>query len=364
MLFEDKIKQFEESDFELFRDFIKRNFHKKYILTDFKFLKWQYGSNSRKKYFSILLLKEKNNLYGCLGNVVLDYKVLDRIKKTSIYMNLFVDPALRSLGLGTPLINEAMKKRDAALNIAYNPETASIYQKLGNWQKMGKFFRYLVIFNSKAVANIFKEESPKKKLNSYQLKSKNLFTSKTNCQYIKNFNSDFNLFWKTIRQRYQMTIERTAQYLNWRYANHPYFKYFILTARKNKELVGCLIYRIEKNQNFKIGRIIDFISSENFETDLLKKFILDVQKKGVDMADFMFGGNYYHKSLKTVGFFEASNTIFKNFPILFNPISYKKPNISFMVWTKDKNINQNEFYNPSNWYLTKGDSDQDRPNPH
>jgi len=97
---------------------------------------------------------------------------------------------------------------------------------------------------------------------------------------------------------------------------------------------------------------------------LLKKFVLDVQRKNADMADFMFSGNYYHKILKTVGFFEANNTIFKNFPILFNPISYKKSYINFMVWSKDKNINQNEFYNPSNWYLTKGDSDQDRPNTH
>ena len=257
-----------------------------------------------------------------------------------------------------------MEKGNTALNIAYNPQTASIYQKLGNWQKMGNFFRYMIIFNGRAVANLIKEGALKTKASSYQLKSKILLAPGMNYKYVKNFNSDFNFFWKTIRQKYRITIERTAQYLNWRYANHPYFKYFILTAKKDNKLLGYLIYRFEKTPNFKIARIIDFISLESFETDLLKKFVLDVQRKNADMADFMFSGNYYHKILKTVGFFEANNTIFKNFPILFNPISYKKSYINFMVWSKDKNINQNEFYNPSNWYLTKGDSDQDRPNPH
>ena len=82
------------------------------------------------------------------------------------------------------------------------------------------------------------------------------------------------------------------------------------------------------------------------------------------MVDFMFSGDYYHQSLKEAGFFEAEGTTLQQLPILFNPISYKQRLINFMVFNKDKNIDQNQFYNSSNWYLTKGDSDQDRPNPH
>jgi len=37
-------------------------------------------------------------------------------------------------------------------------------------------------------------------------------------------------------------IERSAEYLNWRYLRHPFFSYQILTARKSGELQGYLVF--------------------------------------------------------------------------------------------------------------------------
>ncbi len=370
MIFEDKIRQFQETDFKAFRRFIQKSFSPQYVLAEQKFLNWQYGKPpefiqkfEKKGSLSINILKDRAEVLAYLGIIPLKYRILGKAKKANVYANLFVDLALRKLGPGALLLKKGMEGVDYAHVVGYKPEIFSIYQRLGDWRQMGNFFRYLIIFNAKAAGDLLIEHNLKISWDFFQFKSKTLFASKLSFKYIRNFDSDFDNFWRDIREKYKITVERTKDYLNWRYAGHPYFKYSILTARNNKKLVGYLIYRFEDNQRFKIARIIDFISLTSCETDLLNRFIMDVSKKGADAADFMFSGDYYHKSLKSIGFFEVSKTIFRNFPVLFNPVSYKKNFINFAVWTQDKNISQNAFYNQANWYLTKGDGDADRPNP-
>lgn len=379
MLFEDKLNSFKKSDIAVFKNFIKENFQKKYILGDEKFLEWQYGeipalteNFKEQNQFSIILLKDGSKVLGFLGVMPFDFKILAQVKRINFYANLFVDPKVRSLGLGVLLMQKGVEGVDTANITAYKPSISPTYKKFGDWREMGNFSRYVMIFNSRPVNGLAENQGLQVKSSPCQIsaitsppklsKSSNGLTH--NYTYIKHFGSDFDAFWKTVNEKYKITIERSSKYLNWRYARHPYFEYSILKAEKQGKLSGFLIYRFEAPKDFKIARIIDFVSADEAEIGLLNKFILDVQATGADMADFMFSGNYCHQSLKSVGFFETSKTAFDGFPIYFNPVSTSKTFINFMVFTQDESINKDEFHNPAAWYLIKGDSDQDRPNPH
>lgn len=364
MLFADKVKQFKKSDHPRFQKFIRKSFHNKYILSDFKFFHWQFKGKKNSVY-NFFLLQDGARLFGNIGLAALDYQVFKKTINIKTYINLFVDPAVRSLGLGTLLIKKAMAQGKTALITGYNPKSFSIYRQLGDWRPLGNFYRYVFIFNKKSVLRMLPKTKIKKRFKFVDSTDKpHLSDPGIEFKYIKKFDSQFDKFWRAIMSKYGITATRSSNYLNWRYANHPYLKYFLLVACQKNEIIGFLIYRLEKTDEFTIARVIDFICGDEHEKDILNGFILDVRQKGVDMVDFMFSGRYYHESLKAQGFFNAYGTPFENLPMYFNPISYSKNYINFAAWSANKNINKREFYKSGNWYLTKGDADQDRPNPH
>tara|TARA_Y100000310_G_scaffold345408_1_gene464651 strand:- start:4507 stop:5601 length:1095 start_codon:yes stop_codon:yes gene_type:complete len=361
----DTVRQFKKQDFEKLAEFVKKHFHEKYILSDEKFFEWQYLSNPYTNDYAFFLLEKDENIYGYIGMVPLDCKIGDSTVQLNTFVNLFVDERVRSLGFGTLLIKRAMEEKSPAMVIGYNPDSFSIYQKLGDWRGLGKFYRYAYIFNQDSVKKLLPADVTKHHiiLNKGAKHDGSEESHGLIFEQIKTFDKSFDDFWKSVRSRYVITTERTSIYMNWRYANHPHFKYNIQIAKKDNQIMGYIIYRIETVDNFSIVRIVDFVSQEQVQTVILQNFLSEVRTQA-DMADFMFSGQQYHETLKKLGFFDVCGTSFEKFPIYFNPIDYSKNYINFCAWKKQESIDKNVFYNRNNWYLTKGDSDQDRPNPH
>jgi len=359
MLFEDKIVAFSESDFVNFQLFIRNHFHPSYILSDKTFFDWQYKNGLGRNKYSILLLKDQNQIYGCIGLIPKKYKILDQTVKTNEYINLFVDPKLRSLGLGTVLVKKAMAQ-GTAVNVGYSAETSSLYKKLGNWRDLGGLNRYLVVLDEKKLDHFLSNQTFKIRNKRNYLSHETNPKNNLDFKYIKSFDRNFDDLWLKVSSRYPIAAQRDSLYLNWRYSEHPSFAYSILQVSRGKNLLGFLIYRFETVDDFKIARIVDFVSFSEVELDLFAKFIIDAKHGGACVADFVFFGDFYHTSLEKAGFFKEEPV---QFPLRFNPVSYSKKSIGLMVFSGDEKINPEEFYKVDNWYITRGDSDQDRPNP-
>ncbi len=357
-------RQFKPDDFPRLAEFIKTQFHDKYIISDFDFFTWQFRKNPVVEDFTFFVLEKDGVFYGNIGVVPLDYKVGGQTARLNTYVNLFVDPRVRSLGFGTLLIKKALAQGSPAVIGGYNPNSFSIYRKLGAWEKMDNFYRYVLIFDRETVVALL-PENVRQGVNDFP-QSNRASLAGTDLQFenISGFDSNFDDFWDSIKGKYAITVARTSSYLNWRYANHPYLDYTVLVAKKDRQIVGFVIWRIESAGHFSIARIIDFISQDEWEDAFLQKFAQEAKEKGAVLADFMFSGRYYHQALQSLGFFSVYGTVFEHLPMYFNPLSYGKNYINFAVWSDKESINKELFYNKDNWYLTKGDGDQDRPNPH
>ena len=84
----------------------------------------------------------------------------------------------------------------------------------------------------------------------------------------------------------------------------------------------------------------------------------------MDFIDFFFTGDFHVPSLELCGFKEAHKKPYSLIPIRFDPIdrNIMTINLAYKILNSkrvDRRINQID-----NWYVTKGDGDQDRPNPH
>ena len=113
--------------------------------------------------------------------------------------------------------------------------------------------------------------------------------------------------------------------------------------------------------NFKIGRIVDFISDDDTELYTLFKLVEFCQKNQVDLIDFFFTGNFHIKSLEKLNFINASQKPFNAIPFLFNPIVRNRELHHFAFKIMNEGLSEVDANDFNKWYLTKGDGDMERP---
>lgn len=350
-----RIIKYQTSDYPRFRDFVRVAFHSKYILSNEKFLDWQYLSQGA----CLLLAKRGEDIIGFFGYKDFSYKVYGESKSVRAVMNLFADEKYRMAGVGPMLAREVFGTPNYILVSSYNDAAQKLYRHLSpNWTEAGDLSRFFAVLAPHKLMEGFvapPRHSDQSADGEESLRSFTLVQNDTRVESVKQISKEYDDFWQKVRERHPVTIERTSEYLKWRYLDHPFLDYQFLAVRQVGKLAGFLVYRFEEADGFKIARIIDFAAEESAEVLLLNEFLSRASEAGANAADFMFSGPFYRNSLKATGFFDVLGTDFAKFPIRFNPLSYSKfvINIAYDIPAPFKDV-----------YLTKGDSDQDRPNPH
>ncbi|MCU1258357.1 MAG: hypothetical protein JWO80_1242 [Bryobacterales bacterium] len=167
---------------------------------------------------------------------------------------------------------------------------------------------------------------------------------------------------------------RDADYLNWRYLNHPSFYYRFITLPEGSR-TGMLVWRLEtvrqqtdadngqrRVEVDRIGRVVEFLpaSGEN-GSKLLKRLIRELHDLDALGADF-YG---YHGATRSVlaenGFHAVDGNLGGSLiPSRFQPLSPGGKILNAMFAAPGLPDCAGQPGCP--WYWTKSDSDQDRPN--
>jgi hypothetical protein len=363
-----KIVKYQKSDYLQFRDFVRTAFHSKYILSDERFLDWQYPSTGSGNDGMLMLAKIGDEIAGFFGYKDFDYKIYGETKKIRAVMNLFAAEKYRMAGIGPRLAEAVFGKDGYILVSSYNDAAQKLYRHFRpEWTEAGDLKRYFAVFGEHKLLEGFRREIATSKTPRNDGRGAQMGRGSGEVSSLSErgdlpagrrgieVGEEFDEFWQRVRDRYPVTIERGSEYLNWRFLRHPFFDYQFLIARKDGKLAGFLVYRFENVDDFKIARIIDFVAEESAEMSLLSEFLKRAQNEKAQAADFMFSGSLYDDSLKQAGFFDVRGTDFAKFPIRFSPLSYSKFVINIAY---DLSVPLQDFY------LTKADSDQDRPNPY
>lgn len=343
------------------KHFIEKQYHKRYILLDDKFFDWQYKNNPSNIYpeYSMKVIELKDEVLGHCGIVPVSMKVFDMNLTVGIFANLMVSDKCRGFGLGSLLIKKSSDDYAVCYTTGYNLKSKVIYEKQGGWTDMGILRRFVRILNVNKMESLIDKKLPYEN-NKFERINQNLVK-------VEEFNNQIDSFWEQIKHKYPITINRNKKFLNWRYSNHPILKYSIYLYIKDSEIKGYIIFRIEefvdeKKDQYKVGRIIDFISQDKCEEKIIQNIIFLIRKQNVDFIDFYFSGNFHVKSLLNQGFVENIKYPYTTIPMLFNPLDRGKSDIPWIVYFKEYLKEKKECTNPNNWYITKGDGDQDRPN--
>jgi predicted N-acetyltransferase YhbS len=361
------INNYSEEQWGALRLFIQKNYQPKYILQDRRFFNWQFLKNPENYYgkAAFKVLKINHQLLGHLGIIPIGLKIGKQVSKGAMLCNLMVDKDYRTLGLGIKILQSATSDFPVLIGIGYTPDTAKIYEKMNGWKIMPELNRYIKIINYRNVEKLIKKKIRQSKEGIICGDA-----AEINVKKIKTFSKSFDGFWRAVSSKYPIAIERKASYLNWRYANHPFFNYEILAADEEGEIGGYIVFRIAKStggkQIFRIGHILD-LASKNDKTakELIRQAERAMVKRKVDFIDFHSSGLFHRKVFLELGYCLNVKAPLNLIPMHFNPIETNRPkNLNFFLFYGGKMNDKRFLCDINNWYLTKGDGDKDRPNPH
>lgn len=336
------LNSYTDSDRECFGEYIRRAFHEKYILSDPRYIEWQYGNN-------LFLATEGNKIIGHFGFRDTPYKLHDRVVSVRVLMNLFVEEKYRMTGIAALMAQKVFDTLSPVFVSGYTELAGKLFSHLRHeWNDAGTLRRFMTVLDPEAL--FFSGYTiPANSMTGFRQPSGDISVSEGTPS------SEFlDACWSKVRDRYGVTVERDSAYVEWRFIKHPFFSYTFITVQQKGVPCGYIIARIEEDQGFRIARIIDCIASSEAELPLLNEFIAFAKRRAASAADFLLSGSLYDSSLASVGFFDVAGTDFETFPILFSPLSFKKVSINIGY----------DFQVPfEDCFITKADGDQDRPNP-
>ena len=359
-----------EGDWGLFRDFIDKHFHERYVLGNEGFFRWQYRENpySFLDGFAMRVLREGERFLGFLGLVPYRMKVFDESHgRCGALCNLMIDASCRSLGLGAVLVKSCQGDFDLMTGTDYNPKTARMYKGIGNWIEMGDLRRFLCILDPDACAALENPVRPRVPLfRSLSSEAASVGRSGAELDFFEVFDESVADLWDRVRDRYPIAVERSAAYLNWRYARHPMLKYDLVGVRHQGRMRGYIVSRRERaseaGHRWQIDRIVDLVAEEEVEAAMLASYLEWSRKAGSDCADFCFTGSIPAESLRRAGFTEDIACGVERLPHVFSPIERDRAPINFITYAGDQIGSKAGLRDVANWYITRGEGDKDRPN--
>ena len=363
MIFREYIELLDDKNWKQFTVFVKNWFHDKYILTNKKFVEWQYITPFSKITSSnILVVRIKEKIMGYLGTIPLSFNYFGENIYGVCLANWQTDEALHSKGFGYEMLDVALESSQIVYITAYKPILEKLFEKT-NWQIHSDKQEQMLV---RRFVKIFDAEKVKKMIGEEDIifdEVKNPFMSNEfEFLQIDSFNKDADSFWENVKNKYKITVNRNSKYLNWRYKDHPVFDYKLFVAKKGDVIKAFVVVRLEKAGEYTIGHIVDFAAEDNAEEFMLNVVCKWLLEQKADLADFSFTGDFHESTLESTGFKETNEEPYASIPYLFSPIDHKRRSTNFAFKIIDENLKNLGIATYNNFYITRGDCDQDRPN--
>ncbi len=302
------------------------------------FFKEAYGEMARYKYperwewlflrnpwqdpddLQIYIAEENEKIVGHAAAYIVPCKIHNKTVQLSWGIDSIVLPQYRGRGVAKALQSLNKKKSQIGASFSMSPVIRKVKKKLGfnPGPPAYLYIRYLGFSNS---AILSRYNSGLVKILMYfptvilygaLAIIQNSRINKLNAAYKiiyqnpPEFGSDETILWKKVRKDYAFGVERTAEYLNWRYKEEPWGKHFCFKTYDDQDnLNGLLIYRVGTETNPNVAIILELITIpgyNNISECLLYTMEKHVIKENVRQIQFACGDNKAEIPLKRCGY--------------------------------------------------------------
>jgi len=244
--------------------------------------RWKFEDNPIQKRF-ITVAEIENKIIGCLHIIPLRIKIGDDVYLCSTSVDFAVHPDFRERGVSRKVANlSSEKRRDGGVNLDYHITGNPILIK--GLLKDRPHFPYNVVnlvrinvVNLVRIRDINKqleimpvENAWLKKYGYYLIKIFNDFKNALKGKPMKHdlsihkidrFSENINEFGKAVSGHYKIIVERSRDYLNWRYCDHRAGDFTIKQAEEGGRILGYSVLRINRyRRDYPVGFIVDLLT--------------------------------------------------------------------------------------------------------
>lgn len=287
---------------------------------------WKFAENPFGKAI-IKLMFDDDMLIGHYAVMPMDVQIQSKLVKAVLSVNTMTHPDYERQGIFGYLAEETYKKcqRESFRFVYGFPNKNSYYgftRKL-TWKDLGKMTTLEKELGVQAAGEICKRDS---------------------IYPIEKFDERVNSLWNKTKDSYHVTVVRTEEFLNWRFAEHPTEEYakFIFQDGSN-EILGYLVLKTYANDDEVKGHVVDMLCIN--EKDIVKNFLsysynYFVERGIKNLSCWASEGSFYAQVL------EGEEFVRKEFDVYFGVRTFNKEDESL------RNVEQ-----MASWHLTMCDLD-------
>lgn len=331
----------------------------KYLVYNTPYRKNFTANDEDTTYFAIL---DGDKIIGLLGFIPLEGNIFGTPVSASTGTILKTDKQDYKF-IGLDLLQESFKSDPCLhIGIGMNNRVIKLYKALG-WYSFDDFPRWIWTENYNNLQKVFNipESSNLNILN-------NKFDNKVFAdeEFVNNLEEvKWNNFYNKVFAPKTVGVKRDYKFLKWRYIDYPFFDYKLLVIKDRLgQYKGLAVYRIENilDGQYRLGRILEFIYDDiDYGIKLAAK--LQTIAKNILFWDFYCLSSITALALERCGFIRLDSDESKKYiPTRFQPVDYEIMNIKGAFRLNDKAKKLINLVTDQQWYVTKGDADQDRPN--
>lgn len=290
--------------------------------------RWKFKDNPLKK--SIISLGTSDDkIIGCNHTIPLTIKIGDSVFLCGNGYDLAVHPDFRRIGVAKKIFELRRELRaNAGIKFAILLSGNSIIVK--HYLKLYPRFPY-TIMNFVRIQDIDwhlqmmpTEKAWLKKYGFHLVKLLNKFKNALRVSSlpdgnfriskIHSFNDNINVFWDEIKGHYTFIVERTRDYLNWRYCDSRGGDYIINIAEEDGRALGYSVLRIDRYvRNYPVGYIVDLLTLPE-RLDVTDALVADAinyfNSNGINIIRCQVVKNHpYERIFKAYGFVNSGHRI-------------------------------------------------------
>jgi hypothetical protein len=320
-----------------------------YVLLSPAYLRWQFRDNPANTTgaYTLWLVLHQNAVVAQLGYVPFVGLSPAGDRFTGAYpINLIVREDYRAAGLGAVLLRRLLKETPYVLNPGSSEAGAALCQGLG-MQDFGYLSRHIAVLDAQAARSLAADNRlPARIAEAPQQAAAAGIVPATRLPDRAPTAFSFPVP--------VHGAERSRDFLRWRYEQHPGFNYEFLLS---EDLQNILVFHEERETQSGaiIIRIVDLLAAGAAQEALLHSVLQIARSRGAILADFFCSLDCYDGALERAGFFDEAEHPDGRIAALFQPLDFRKTGIRVLASSPAGKP-------AAAWYISKGDSDQDRPN--
>lgn len=343
----------------LLRDFIGSE---SYFGADNKYVRWQYFDSpfkttmvDKNQYSMLVFLDEDRNILAL--DAFLPWKTYVDGKEAKTVWDIEWMNFSKIKGLGRELVKRLRGMTEIYCGYGVNQLSYNSYEKLG-YPMINEIERKIAVMDAGKCLFLFGNDSIKGQKEFLRESAERCSRIRQDYVVIQDFSDISEDYWIDHTQRFAISSYKNLEVLKWRYLNHPYIYYNIITIDPEAKK-GLSVVRLEKIKGVdgRVLRILEMLPVRGYEEDLTRAVLSFGRDHGLILADFFCVSKKYCDEVCRSPFIGLSEHREYAVPMLFQPIEVRERKSINMVLDCNGEFKRVSF---EEFYATKGDSDQDQ----